>query len=41
MQSAYLRRGATQNADAPSASQIRNLGLLGKEEDTKKVVGGS
>ncbi|KAM7204388.1 hypothetical protein V8F33_001690 [Rhypophila sp. PSN 637] len=25
--------------NAPTAGQIRNLGLLGKEEDTKKVLG--
>ncbi|KAG9245190.1 hypothetical protein BJ878DRAFT_534060 [Calycina marina] len=25
--------------DAPKAGQIRNLGLLGKEEDTKAVLG--
>ncbi|KAG9250365.1 NADH:ubiquinone oxidoreductase 11.5kD subunit [Emericellopsis atlantica] len=41
MQAAYNRRGATSGDDTPSASQIRNLGLLGKEEDTKKVIGES
>lgn len=25
--------------DGPTAGQIRNLGLLGKEEDTKAVLG--
>jgi NADH dehydrogenase (ubiquinone) Fe-S protein 5 len=41
MQAAYNRRGATSGDDSPSVSQIRNLGLLGKEEDTKKVIGES
>ncbi|KAG6299260.1 hypothetical protein E4U09_008300 [Claviceps aff. purpurea] len=31
--------GATPRDDAPSAKQVRNLGLLGKEEDTQKVLG--
>ncbi|TPX15172.1 uncharacterized protein E0L32_004730 [Thyridium curvatum] len=40
LQLAY-RKAETANArdDAPSAGQIRNLGLLNKEEDTKKVLG--
>ncbi|KJZ75653.1 hypothetical protein HIM_04810 [Hirsutella minnesotensis 3608] len=29
----------TPRDDGPSATQIRNLGLLGKEEDSKKVLG--
>merc|ERR1712169_129180 len=41
MQTAFVRQGATNNPDAPPASQIRNLGLLNKEEDSKKVIGGS
>ncbi|PSR80593.1 hypothetical protein BD289DRAFT_462451 [Coniella lustricola] len=28
-------------ADPPTAGQVRNLGLLGKEEDTKKVLASS
>ncbi|KAK3177763.1 hypothetical protein K4F52_009514 [Lecanicillium sp. MT-2017a] len=40
MQAAYARsEAATPRDSAPSASQIRNLGLLGKEEDTKQVLG--
>lgn len=40
MQAAYARNGGiTPRDDAPTAKQIRNLGLLGKEEDTKKVLG--
>lgn len=35
---AELSRG---REDAPTAGQIRNLGLLSKEEDTKKVLGAS
>lgn len=39
MQAAYARaETATPRDDAPSAKQIRNLGLLGKEEDTQKVL---
>ncbi|KND88560.1 NADH dehydrogenase [ubiquinone] iron-sulfur protein 5-B, partial [Tolypocladium ophioglossoides CBS 100239] len=42
MQAAYARaETATPRDNAPSARQIRNLGLLGKEEDTKKVLGQS
>lgn len=42
MQAAYARaESSTPRDDAPSAKQIRNLGLLGKEEDTKKVLGQS
>ncbi|OAA64536.1 NADH:ubiquinone oxidoreductase subunit [Niveomyces insectorum RCEF 264] len=32
---------ATPRDAAPNAGQIRNLGLLGKEEDTQKVLGKS
>ncbi|KFH43264.1 NADH dehydrogenase [ubiquinone] iron-sulfur protein 5-B-like protein [Hapsidospora chrysogenum ATCC 11550] len=40
LQEAYNRRGhSAPRDDAPTANQIRNLGLLGKEEDTKKVLG--
>lgn len=40
LQAAYARaQSATARDDAPSASQIRNLGLLGKTEDTKAVLG--
>lgn len=40
MQAAYNRQGAAApRDDAPNAKQIRNLGLLGQEEDTKKVLG--
>jgi NADH dehydrogenase (ubiquinone) Fe-S protein 5 len=39
MQAAYAKAdAATPRDDAPSAKQIRNLGLLGKEEDTKKIL---
>jgi NADH dehydrogenase (ubiquinone) Fe-S protein 5 len=40
LQTAY-RKAETASAreSAPSAGQIRNLGLLDKEEDTKKVLG--
>ncbi|KAF4121770.1 NADH dehydrogenase (ubiquinone) Fe-S protein 5 [Geosmithia morbida] len=42
IQSAYNHRGNTAaQENAPSVSQIRNLGLLGKEDDTKKVLGSS
>ncbi|KAI9155292.1 NADH dehydrogenase [Paramyrothecium foliicola] len=41
-ESAFARaESATPRDDAPSAKQIRNLGLLGREEDTKKVLGQS
>lgn len=40
LQAAYARaQSATPRDNAPSASQIRNLGLLGKTEDTKAVLG--
>lgn len=40
MQAAYNKKGGiTPREDAPTAKQIRNLGLLGQEEDTKKVLG--
>lgn len=40
---AALRKAdaATPRDAAPNAGQIRNLGLLGKEEDTQKVLGSS
>ncbi|CAK7197692.1 hypothetical protein SEUCBS139899_000340 [Sporothrix eucalyptigena] len=34
-------QAATPRDSAPNAGQIRNLGLLGKEEDTQKVLGSS
>ncbi|KAI1193625.1 hypothetical protein F5X97DRAFT_32350 [Nemania serpens] len=40
LQTAYRKAEASSPRDnAPSAGQIRNLGLLDKEEDTKKVLG--
>ncbi len=40
LQAAYRKAESTSARDnAPNAGQIRNLGLLGKEEDTKKVLG--
>ncbi|XP_044721946.1 NADH:ubiquinone oxidoreductase subunit [Hirsutella rhossiliensis] len=40
MQAAQARADtATPRDDGPSATQIRNLGLLGKKEDTKRVLG--
>lgn len=41
MQAAYNRQGIASRDDAPTAQQIRNLGLVGKEEETKKVLGQS
>ncbi|KAI0200987.1 hypothetical protein F4808DRAFT_426146 [Astrocystis sublimbata] len=42
LQAAYRKAEAASPRDnAPSAGQIRNLGLLDKEEDTKKVLGES
>lgn len=42
IQAAYARsQSSTTRDDAPSAKQIRNLGLIDKEEDTKKVLGQS
>lgn len=39
LQHAYRRaEAATPRENAPKAGTIRNLGLLGKEEDTKKVI---
>lgn len=32
---------ATPRENAPKAGQIRSLGLIGKEEDTKSVLGAS
>ncbi|KAI1497136.1 hypothetical protein F5X99DRAFT_397940 [Biscogniauxia marginata] len=41
LQAAYRKaEAASVRDDAPSAGQIRNLGLIDKEEDTKKVLGG-
>ncbi|KAI0898134.1 hypothetical protein F5B19DRAFT_17754 [Rostrohypoxylon terebratum] len=41
LQAAYRKaEAASARENAPSAGQIRNLGLLGKEEDTKHVLGG-
>lgn len=40
LQAAYRKAEMTQGReDAPTAGQIRGLGLLGKEEETKKVLG--
>lgn len=40
LQAAYRKAELNQGRDTvPTAGQIRNLGLLGKEEDTKKVLG--
>lgn len=40
MQAAYARsESTTARDDAPSAKQIRNLGLLGKEEESKQFLG--
>ncbi|KAI1098536.1 hypothetical protein F4804DRAFT_121023 [Jackrogersella minutella] len=42
LQVAYRKAEASSSREnAPTASQIRNLGLLGKEEDTKAVLNGS
>ncbi|KAJ4389316.1 hypothetical protein N0V93_006782 [Gnomoniopsis smithogilvyi] len=40
LQAAYRKAEMTQGReDAPTAGQIRSLGLLGKEEETKKLLG--
>ena len=40
LQHAYRKAEAAQpRDDAPKAGAIRNLGLIGKEEDTKTVLG--
>ncbi|EJP63933.1 hypothetical protein NHJ13051_001616 [Beauveria bassiana] len=40
MQAAYARsEAATARDDAPSAKQIRSLGLLGKDEESKQLLG--
>lgn len=40
IQAAYARaEAATPRDNAPSAKQIRNLGLLGKEEESREVIG--
>ncbi|KAI0472183.1 hypothetical protein GGR56DRAFT_657282 [Xylariaceae sp. FL0804] len=40
LQAAYRKAEAEAGReDAPSAAQIRNLGLLDRDEDTKKVLG--
>ncbi|CAG7566517.1 uncharacterized protein B0J16DRAFT_330802 [Fusarium flagelliforme] len=42
MQAAYARsESSTARDDAPSVKQIRSLGLIDKEEDSKKVLGQS
>ncbi|WYZ46492.1 hypothetical protein EsH8_IX_000717 [Colletotrichum jinshuiense] len=42
LQAAYRKaESASARDSAPSAGQIRNLGLLGKEDDTKTVTGSS
>lgn len=42
IQAAYARtESSTARDDAPSVKQIRNLGLIDKEDDTKKVLGQS
>lgn len=42
MQAAYRKAELKQGReDAPTAGQIRSLGLLNKEEETKKVLGAS
>lgn len=42
LQAAYRKAELNQGRDnVPTAGQIRNLGLLNKEEDTKKVLGAS
>jgi NADH dehydrogenase (ubiquinone) Fe-S protein 5 len=41
LQTAYRQAEAKKlQENPPTAGQIRNLGLLDKEEDTKKVLGG-
>lgn len=40
LQAAYRKAEASSSREnAPTAGQIRNLGLLDKEEDTRKVLG--
>lgn len=40
IQAAYHKaEQANQRDDAPRAGVVRNLGLIDKEEDTKKVLG--
>ncbi|OAA66209.1 NADH:ubiquinone oxidoreductase, iron-sulfur subunit 5 [Cordyceps fumosorosea ARSEF 2679] len=40
MQAAYARsESATARDDAPNAKQIRSLGLIGKEEESKQLLG--
>lgn len=42
LQAAYRKAQLKQGReDAPTAGQIRSLGLLHKEDDTKKVLGSS
>ncbi|KAK4041691.1 NADH dehydrogenase iron-sulfur protein 5-B [Parachaetomium inaequale] len=42
LQAAYRQSEAKKlQENPPTAGQIRNLGLLDKEEDTKKVLGGA
>lgn len=40
LQAAYARsEAATTRDDAPSAKQIRSLGLLGKDDESKQLLG--
>ncbi|CAN8095541.1 unnamed protein product [Discula destructiva] len=40
LQAAYRKAELTQGREeTPTAGQIRSLGLLGKEEETKKILG--
>lgn len=42
LQAAYRKAEINQGREnPPTAGQIRNLGLLNKEDDTKKVLGAS
>lgn len=42
LQAAYRKAEMNQGRESkPTVGQIRNLGLLNKEEDTKKVLGAS
>jgi NADH dehydrogenase (ubiquinone) Fe-S protein 5 len=42
MAAAYSKsKAATPRDDGPTAKQIRNLGLLEHEEDSKKILGQS
>ena len=39
MQYAYRKAEATNGREQPKIGQVRNLGVLGKDEDTKAVLG--